>query len=152
MVNTLLTAIADKIRKLLGLSDSMGLEAMSSNLTEVDDEVDSQAELISQITAALADKAAGSGGGGSIETYTGSLRHPMLPLLGNTVIYTDKNLNIQSIISPSSPFEFEVVKNSIIYISGGICDPESGCERLGGGQSQYAYKITENNFSIIAAM
>jgi hypothetical protein len=67
-VATKMTAIADKIRSLLGITGVMGLDAMASNLEEVEDEVDSQAELINQITNALEGKAGGSGG--SIKTCT----------------------------------------------------------------------------------
>ena len=61
-VNSKLTAIADKIRSLVGLSEKMGLDAMSSNLGEAVNECDTQADLITQIRTALAEKAAGGGG------------------------------------------------------------------------------------------
>ena len=55
-VNAKMTAIADKIRSLLGLTDKMGFDAMASNLGEVEDEVDTQANLITQILTILDSK------------------------------------------------------------------------------------------------
>lgn len=101
--------------------------------------------------AATLPEAGGGSGGGSIETYTGSISALMGPDLNSyTITYTDKNLDIQSVTAPSHPFTFEVVKNSIIFICGGTCRVVSGCENLGGGYGSYAYKIISNNFSICA--
>lgn len=57
MIATKMTAIADKIRNLLGLSEKMGLDAIDTNLGEIVTEVAEQANLISQIAAVLKDKA-----------------------------------------------------------------------------------------------
>lgn len=54
-----LTAIADKIRSLLGLTGTMKLDEMANNLGTVNAEVDTQAELISQISTVLEGKAGG---------------------------------------------------------------------------------------------
>jgi hypothetical protein len=59
-VNSKMTAIADEIRELSGTTETMGLDAMASNLGEANNEVDSQAELLSQIATALEGKAVGS--------------------------------------------------------------------------------------------
>ena len=58
-VNSKMTAIADPIRTLKGATGKMGLDVMASNLGEVVNECDTQADLIAQIKTALADKAAG---------------------------------------------------------------------------------------------
>ena len=58
-INSKMTAIANPIRTLKGTSGAMGLDAMASNLGEVVNECDTQADLIAQIKTALADKAAG---------------------------------------------------------------------------------------------
>ena len=58
-VNSKMTAIADPIRSLTGQTGKMGLDSMASNLDEVVDECDTQADLIQQIKTALVDKAAG---------------------------------------------------------------------------------------------
>lgn len=52
-LNSKMTAIADKVRALLGVSDKMGLDDMATNLGTAVDEVNTQAELIRQIKAAL---------------------------------------------------------------------------------------------------
>lgn len=65
-VKTKMTAIADKIRGLLGLTGTMGLDTMADNLSAAQGEVDTQAELIAQISSVLSGKAgSGSSGGGS---------------------------------------------------------------------------------------
>ena len=58
-VHSKLTAIADRIRAVLGLSSLMGLDDMATNLNTVQDEVDTQADLIAKLKIELADKAAG---------------------------------------------------------------------------------------------
>lgn len=72
-VNSKMTAIAGKIRTLLGLSGTMGLDAMASNLDTAQGEVDNQANLISQISAALAGKASGGSGDGIVPSGTKSI-------------------------------------------------------------------------------
>lgn len=57
-----IVAIADEIRELNGTTDPMGLDAMASNLSDANDEVANQNELIESIVVALEGKA----GGGSI--------------------------------------------------------------------------------------
>lgn len=57
-VNSAMTAIADKIRTLLGISGTMGLDGMSANLQTAVTTVDTQTDLITQIEAALEGKTA----------------------------------------------------------------------------------------------
>ena len=52
-VNSKMTAIADKIRALLGITGAMGMDAMATNLGNAVTEVDSQAALIQQIKDGL---------------------------------------------------------------------------------------------------
>lgn len=52
-VNSKMTAIANKIRELLGISEAMGLDAMSDNLGAAVNECDTQADLISRLKGAI---------------------------------------------------------------------------------------------------
>lgn len=58
-LKTKMTAIADKIRTLLGITDAMGLDAMANNIQTAQDEVEDQASLIAQLQNVLAIKSAG---------------------------------------------------------------------------------------------
>lgn len=60
-IHSKMTAIADKIRTLLGITGTMGLDAMSENLDAAVNQNNSQAELIYLIKAALVGKGAGDG-------------------------------------------------------------------------------------------
>ena len=101
-VATKMTAIADKIRNLLGLSEKMGLDAIETNLGEVVTEVDSQADLIAQIASALEGKAV-EGSGSGIKLPTLSNKGTASDLLsgkqliddeGNVVTGTMKNITL----------------------------------------------------------
>ena len=56
-VSTKMTAIADEIRILSGTDETMGLDGMASNISEANEEILSQADLLTQLTAALEGKA-----------------------------------------------------------------------------------------------
>lgn len=58
-LKTKMTAIADKIRTLLGITDAMGLDAMANNIQTAQNEVEDQASLIAQLQNVLAIKSAG---------------------------------------------------------------------------------------------
>ena len=73
-VNSKMTAINDKIRSLLGITGKMGLDDMATNLGTVQNNVDSQANLIAQINAALEGKT-GGGSSATIKTATAKLSY-----------------------------------------------------------------------------
>ena len=56
-VDSKMTAIANEIRNLSGSTGKLGLDSMASNLGDANNEVDTQADLISQISSALENKA-----------------------------------------------------------------------------------------------
>jgi hypothetical protein len=57
--NDKMTAIANKIRSILGVTGVMGLDDMSSSLSDCQDIVDSQAALLDQAIIAIANKSSG---------------------------------------------------------------------------------------------
>ena len=60
-ISSKMTAIADKVRDLSGVSGKLGFDAIAENLGEAVTTCDSQAELIAQIQTALEGKSAGGG-------------------------------------------------------------------------------------------
>lgn len=54
-LNSKMTAIADKIRALLGLTGTMGLDAMANHLGDAVTEVDNQNGIIAQLKDAIAE-------------------------------------------------------------------------------------------------
>lgn len=61
-VNSKMTAIADKIRSLLGINGKLGLDAMDTNLESANTEVLTQEELMAEIREVLAEKSANTSG------------------------------------------------------------------------------------------
>ena len=70
-VNSKMTAIADKVRALLGISGKIGLDAMEDNLGTAVEACDSQAALIAQIKTALEGKVAGGNLPSAVEAEFG---------------------------------------------------------------------------------
>lgn len=60
-VNSKMTAIADEIRELSGTTGTMGLDDMANYISEANDDVCTEANLIAQIAEALNGKASGGG-------------------------------------------------------------------------------------------
>lgn len=90
-------------------------------------------------------------GGGNVESWTGTITS-MTPIQ-LTVYYTDSTMTPQMQTMDVATMEegtIEVAANTIVFISGGVCEATSGCTKLGGGFGKYAYQITENNFVITA--
>ena len=62
-VNEKMTALADEIRTLSGDEGKLGLDAMATHVGDANTEINGQAQLLAQISAALEGKMAGGGSG-----------------------------------------------------------------------------------------
>lgn len=83
-----LVAIADEVRELSGKTEEMGIDAMTTNLGETNNEVDVQASLIAQISTILEGKASGS----EDSVDFSQIRHTFVfdvNGMGNAVFYVD---------------------------------------------------------------
>jgi len=79
-----MTAIADKIRALLGITGAMGLDAMAANLTTAQSEVTAQNDLIAQIATALEGKTAAAPASPQVLTTTPSSNSRSISFTGLT--------------------------------------------------------------------
>ena len=100
-------------------------------------------------TAASLPEAGGESGGGSVETWTGTVTVSMMDEC--TVSYTDKNCELQEeyIGGPGNPtsITIEIIKNSLICLDTyNAPSATQNCEKWGGGYGTYVYKITGDNF------
>lgn len=123
-----LTSIADKIRVLSGTEEAMRLDDMENHVEDANINIDAEANLISQIAAALEGKAGGGGGGGSggvnVETCTVTIEIPDEPRTVPfycilTVIENGKISYV--VVNKSSEFSNAIKNNPIHYMS-----PEDG--------------------------
>lgn len=117
-LNTKMTAIADEIRELSGASNALGLDAMASHLSETNDEVDSQAELIAQIQAAVDGLPDAEGGNSSAILITGTISlapNADFPDMYRGYYYTDLNGLHWSYLEDENPHTFSCIKDTIIY-------------------------------------
>jgi hypothetical protein len=64
-VNSKMTALAEEVRELSGVTEALSIDAMTTNIGEANDEVSTQVDLIAQLAAALEGKAIGGGGSSS---------------------------------------------------------------------------------------
>lgn len=107
-----LTLIADEIRELSGTTTAMGLDDMTNNLGEANDEVVSQSELIEDIIATLEDKAVAKPKlqdktampSAVTQTITADSGYDGL---SNVMVYGDSNLLAENIINGVSIFGVE---------------------------------------------
>lgn len=112
-----LTAIADEIRILSGTEGTMGLDAMKSNVSEANANVDTEADLIAQISAALEGKTGSGGSGANVETCTVVISgHPSNASCAITRYVDDEFIVTHSM--PSNSTFYNVVCGSGIYVNG----------------------------------
>lgn len=145
--NSKMTAIADKIRSILGISGTMGLDAMATNLGTVQNSVDSQADIIVQIETALEGKSAGSSGGSGATIKTATT---VLDSGARTISFTGLDAEPKMfVIIPIG----ELTLSSIRYVTGVVYDGSLTHGRYGyhttsSGKSYYSssyFTWTYNN-------
>ena len=100
-----LTAIADEIRVLSGTTEPMGLDAMTEHVSEANDSVSTESDLITQITNALEGKSAVS-----VETCSIHNVEYTAPI---TIIYIDGNFVLQNKEISLGDSVNDVLKNSL---------------------------------------
>lgn len=124
-INSKMTAIASKIRGLLGISEAMGMDAMAHNLDTVQSGVDSQAALLDYAIDVIQNKAAGSGSGGGttgpfsvVEEFEWEAPSKFTPTSGELII--EHHLNaipdgfILTALSAESGSETENVVTTVV--------------------------------------
>lgn len=135
-INSAMTAIADKIRAIMGISGAMGLDAMATNLSAAQSEVDTQEELIAQIAAALEGKVAGGG--------SNTPQEPQLTIFVTTAKLTSNNQQISFSGLPAEPKAFAVIPTGNItlgstrYVTGVMFDGNTVHGTYGYRQSSTA--------------
>ena len=63
-LKSIFTALANKVRELAGRSDKLRISEMTSHISEANDKIAAQGELIEKIRAAIVGKETGGAGGG----------------------------------------------------------------------------------------
>ena len=144
-VNSKMTAIANEIRDLSGTSEVMGLDSMATHIREANSEVDSQANLITQIKAALDGKVASSGDIGfedefvtrTITTYENS----RVTTIGSSAFYY-----FTSLTSVSFPECTSIGSNAFYYCSNLTSVSFPKCIGIGNSAFRYCSNLTSVSF------
>ena len=120
IVDEKFTSINNEIRTLNNVTGKLGLDAMAEQLSNTNNEVDTQAALIAQISSLLKTKAisggAISGGGGSVETCDITvINNTDYPLLIFATFLSDGDICSMPTFVDSGPFTINnVVRYSTI--------------------------------------
>lgn len=116
--------------------------SIANQITRITNEVNTQENLITQITTALQGKAAGGGDSVSIETCTGIIEIDS-PISGFNCYYVGADMQIHTCAVPQSGAEIIVAKNTILSV-----DSWSAMGVVSGGAELLTYATISASFQI----
>jgi hypothetical protein len=107
-VNSKMTALADEIRELSGATEALSIDAMTTNVSDANDEVNNQTDLIAQIKGVI--DTLPEAGNGNCEMISVNIDR-----FSNTLYYIDSSYSIQ----PAAPDTTIEALHGLILYNGG---------------------------------
>lgn len=115
-VNTKMTALADEIREISGETGKLGIDAMTTKVSEANDQVAEIESLISELDAALDGKSVSGGSGAAVETCTVTLvQGGPIAAPSDYMWYTDEN-GVTKKATWEIGSSYTIMKNSLMYL------------------------------------
>lgn len=115
-----LNNVANKVLDITGETSGKTLDELNTTLTNVNNEITTQGDLIAQLQAAVDSLPEAGGGGGSLETCTVTLETNGPTVGGILVYYTNENQELATeTFTFKSSITIKCLKNSIISTSNG---------------------------------
>ena len=113
-VNSKMTAIADKIRAILGITGTMGMDAMATHLENIEIEVDEQHDLIKQMKTLLFGKQYPEGALIPVTSFTDGKKYALVAIIDgvyryiNTTTYNNYTMNATQVTVAESGEDYVV--------------------------------------------
>ena len=115
-ISTKMKALSDEVRELSGTTTKKSIEIMTNDISNANDEIVEQSELLIQITTALENKVSNSGG--TLEMVTGTLNVEASNSEDFTVYALDQNMQVTTItLDAMHGGTFQVPKNTIFAVA-----------------------------------